>query len=191
MFILKLASEAIKPRRIYKLQLKVKDKTFETTGEIKEVPLYETAPGQYEAFDALMIDMETKVTEMHQMVNTLYKAQQQLDNIVATLPEGDLKQKGAALLQDLTSWDSDMVQRKSQAYDDVENFPNKFTAEYLFLVNQTNSEIQRVNKASKVRKAELDTQWQSLKARGNELLDKQLPNYNRALWEAGIGAVRW
>ena len=48
---------------------------------------------------------------------------------------------GNEIIKQLTNWDEDMVQRKSKAYDDVENFPNKFTAEYLFLINQTESSI--------------------------------------------------
>ncbi|MFS4416164.1 WD40/YVTN/BNR-like repeat-containing protein [Maribacter sp. 2307ULW6-5] len=179
------------PPGTYRLNLKVNGETVGTTGEIKEIPLYETKPGQYEAFDALMSEMEEKVTKMHQMVNTLYKAQGQLSGIIKDLPEGDLKANGEALLAKMKSWDSDMVQRKSQAYDDVENFPNKFTAEYLFLINQTNSGIPRVNASSSARKAELDEQWIGLKATGEALMKTDIPNFNKMLWEAGIGAIRF
>ncbi len=27
--------------------------------------------------------------------------------------------------------------------------------------------------------------------RGNELLEKELPDFNKKLWEAGIGAIRY
>ena len=83
-----------------------------------------------------------------------------------------------------------MVQRKSKAYDDVENFPNKFTAEYLFLINQTNSSIPRVNQSSRDRKAELDSQWNGLRSKANQLMKTEIPAYNKKLWEAGIGAIR-
>ena len=83
-----------------------------------------------------------------------------------------------------------MVQRKSKAYDDVENFPNKFTAEYLFLINQTTSAIPRVNKSSRDRKTELDKQWTELKAKATAIVDTELPAFNNALWEAGIGAIK-
>ena len=49
-----------------------------------------------------------------------------------------------------------MVQRKSKAYDDVENFRQGFTAQYLFLINQTESAIPRVNQPNMDRKKELD-----------------------------------
>jgi hypothetical protein len=81
------------------------------------------------------------------------------------------------------------VQRRSKAYDDVENFPNKFTANYLFLVNATESNLPRVNQASLARKPELDAEWAKLQARGTELLEKSIPAFNKLLWENGIGGI--
>jgi len=89
----------------------------------------------------------------------------------------------------MKSWDEDMVQRKSKAYDDVENFPNKFTANYLFLINETESDIPRVNQPSLDRLKQLNMEWAALKARANEILDKDIPALNKRLWESGFGAI--
>ena len=75
----------------------------------------------------------------------------------------------------MKAWDEDMVQRKSKAYDDVENFPNKFTANYLFMINQTESDIPRVNQPSLDRMKELNAQWATLKARGTETPRADIP----------------
>ncbi|MEP2058145.1 MAG: glycosyl hydrolase [Maribacter litoralis] len=174
----------------YTFTLKVDGQTVSTTGLIKEVPTYETKPGQYEEFDAFMTDAEAELTEMHNMVNQLYKAQQDLAEVLKKVTDVEAKSKGEKLLADLKAWDADMVQRKSQAYDDVENFPNKFTAEYLFMINQTNSSIARLNKSNKDRKAELDKKWEALKAKGNQLKNTEIPAYNKTLWDAGVGAIR-
>jgi len=174
----------------YTFTLKVDGQTVSTTGLIKEVPTYETKPGQYEDFDAFMTDAEAELTEMHNMVNQLYKAQQDLAEVLKKVTDVEVKTKGEKLLADLKAWDTDMVQRKSQAYDDVENFPNKFTAEYLFMINQTNSSIARLNQSNKDRKAELDKKWETLKAKGNQLKNTEIPAYNKTLWDAGVGAIR-
>lgn len=105
------------------------------------------------------------------------------------MEEGNAKEEGQKLLNDLVAWDEDMIQRKSQAYDDVENFPNKFTAEYLFLISQTNSVIPRVNKPSKDRKQELDVQWNTLRSRAEVLSNDVIPAFNQKLWQMGIGAL--
>ncbi len=174
----------------YTFKLNVDGQTVSTTGEIIEVPTYETKPGQYAAYDAFMTDAEQKLTTMHTLVNTLYAVQDDLKKVLKKITDATVKKEGEKLLSDLKMWDEDMVQRKSQAYDDVENFPNKFTAEYLFLINQTNSAIPRVNQPNIDRKATLDAQWNGLKARGEQLKNNAIPAYNKTLWEAGIGALR-
>ena len=40
-------------------------------------------------------------------------------------------------------------------YDDAENYPQKFTANYLFLINATESDLPRVNQPSRDRRTEL------------------------------------
>ena len=140
-----------------------------------------------------MLAMETELTGMHRMVNSLYEKQKQLESLLGSLPAGEkfsaIKRDGEALLKKMKAWDEDMVQRKSKAYDDVENFPNKFTANYLFLINQTESDIPRVNQPSLDRMKELNAQWSTLKARGNELLNQDIPAFNKRLWDAGLGAI--
>jgi len=174
----------------YTFSLIIDGQKASTTGIIKEVPTYETKPGQYEEYDSFMTDAEQKLTEMHNMVNSLFAVQDDLKSVLKKTSDASVKAAGEKLLADMKAWDRDMVQRKSQAYDDVENFPNKFTAEYIFMINQTNSAIPRVNKSNKDRKAELDAQWLGLKSRGNQFIISAIPAYNKMLWEAGIGAIR-
>ncbi|MFX0555904.1 WD40/YVTN/BNR-like repeat-containing protein [Maribacter sp. CXY002] len=175
---------------IYTIELTLGEETVVTQSEIKVVPNLDMKPGQYEAYDALMSEMEQKITEMHTMINKLYKVQKDLKEVIATIENQELKNQGNMLLKKMDAWDKDMVQRKSQAYDDVENFPNKFTAEYLFLLNQTSGSIPRVNQSNLDRKRELDQQWTRLKTRGTELITSDIPEYNKALWESGIGVLR-
>lgn len=179
------------PPGTYTLKLRLGDKSVSTTAKIIETPGFETQQGQYADYDAFMTEMEQKVTQMHLMVNKLFSAKTQLKGIINDLEDNVLKKAGMVLYNKLNIWDEDMIQRKSQAYDDVENFPNKFTAEYLFLIGETNSAIPRVNTSSRSRKSELDKEWEQLKVRGDEFLDKELPDYNKKLWEAGIGAIRY
>ena len=89
----------------------------------------------------------------------------------------------------MLAWDGDMVQRKSKAYDDVDNFENKFSANYLYLVNQTESDLPRVNKPNRDLKAELDKKWAELEGRAKAIMETEVVAYTKKLWEAGIGAV--
>ena len=167
-----------------------------TTAEILANPLYPTTEKAYAEYHKTMSEMEQTLTTMHETTARLFKIQTQLNKLLKTLPEDSedksykqLRTTGESLAKRLKTWDEEMVQRKSKAYDDVENYPNKFTAEYLFLINQTESDIPRVNEASKQRRAELDKRWQELKSQADEFLTKDLPAFNKQLWTKNIGAI--
>lgn len=177
----------------YSITLTAGDKTATSEFELLPNPLYPTDAKTYKEYSDLMTTMEGEVTTMHTLINSLYDKRIQLESLLASLPSDNkfatLKKDGQALVQRMKQWDEDMVQRKSKAYDDVENFPNKFTANYLFMLNHTESDIPRVTKPTLDRLAELNAQWTPLKNRAQEFLDKDLPALNKELWSAGIGAI--
>jgi len=100
-----------------------------------------------------------------------------------------LKENASALIANLKGWDEDMIQRKSTAYDDVENFPNKFTANYMFLMNQTESDIPQVNQPNLDLLKEYNAEWEKLKTRGLKLKNETIPALNKQLWDLGMGAI--
>ncbi len=164
-----------------------------TEAEILANPIYPTTAETYQKYHQTMAGMEAEVTSMHKMVNSLFETQKRLDSLLNSLPTGgkfdDIKKNGEELIKKMKSWDEDMVQRKSKAYDDVENFPNKFTADYLYLINQTESDIPRVNQPNLDLLNEMNGKWNVLKSRANEIIEKDIPLLNKQLWEAGKGAV--
>lgn len=176
----------------YGVTLRHGDVTKTTTVEIKPNPYYSTTPEEYAEYDQFMSETERNCDEMHQMINTMYDLRNDLEELVDELPESDseLAQATNALIDEMKKWDDDMVQRLSKAYDDVENFPNKFTANYLFMINRTESDIPRVNQPSKDRRAEMDAKWEEYRTSASEILDKKLPVLNQKFWENGIGALR-
>jgi ABC-type uncharacterized transport system permease subunit len=178
---------------VYSISLKVGEQQATTTGEIVANPLYSNTLNDYKEYDALMSTMENELTTMHRIVNLMDAKRQQLEQLMANIAaDNALKAvytEGVALAKKMKDWDEDMIQRRSKTYDDVENFPNKFTAEYLYLINQTESDIASVNQPSLDRKKELDAQWTALKARATAFLNTDIPALNKKLWDLGVGGV--
>jgi photosystem II stability/assembly factor-like uncharacterized protein len=177
----------------YQAVLVMGAKSIPTTVEILPNPRYPTTTDAYKEYHQFMNQVEGMLANMHQTVNALYKKQQQLTQVLETLSgkEGldGLHKDGQSLLERMKSWDGKMVQRKSKAYDDVENFPNGFTANYMFMLNHAESDIPRVTRPGVIRRQELETEWSALEAEAKELLDKAVPEFNKRLWEAGFGAL--
>ena len=55
--------------------------------------------------------------------------------------------------------------------------------------NQTESDLPRVNQPSLDLMKQMNAEWATLKSRGNEILEKDIPALNRQFWEAGKGAI--
>ena len=92
-------------------------------------------------------------------------------------------------IEDIENWDKNMVQRKSKAYDDVDNFENKMTGNYLFLVNQAESDIPVVTKAVLDEQKRLDALWSAAYKEALNIMDIELPALNKWLLENGVGAI--
>ncbi len=177
----------------YAITLKVGDKVVNTNFEILPNPLYSIDSKTYQEYHELMSKMEAAVTHMHKLVSTLYNKKEQLDKLIAELPADEkyatVKKEGKLLTQRMKQWDEDMAQRKTKAYDDAENFPNKFTANYLFMVNHAESDLPKVTKPTLDRLKELDIVWLGLQTRAKQLLENDIPAFNKQLWDAGVGGV--
>lgn len=177
----------------YDLVLTDGNETATTTGTIKDVPEYKLSPEDYQAYHEWMSNLEAEVTSMHSLVNTAKTYEEELSALLKKI-EGKtellaLHTKANQLIQELKIWDEEMVQRKSTAYDDVENFPNKFTANFLFMMNHGESSIPKINQATQDRYAELILRWRVLEAEGKRLIEKAIPEFNKIASELGIGVL--
>ena len=177
----------------YRFTITAAGQSVSSEAEILPNPLYNVTPEQYREYHQVMLSMERDLTEMHQTVTRLHDKRTQLEGLSSTLPSGDrfaaVKRDLDALVAKLKAWDDDMVSRRSRAYDDVENYAQKFTANFMFLINATESDLPRVNQSSLDRLEEQLASWKSLKARATEMADKEIPSLNKRLWDLGIGAI--
>ena len=176
----------------YKIELHLNDQILNNSCTIKANPKNSIKPEQYKEYDDLMSTMEQRFTQMHDEVNRLYKSQLQLKQLLDNLPKetkySKVKSDGKKLLSKMETWDQKMVQRKSTAYDDVENYLNGFTAHYLFVINQSDSFIPIITKSTRSVNNELTIQWDKLN-READAIDAETKSYTQQLWELGIGAI--
>ena len=113
-----------------------------------------------------------------------------LDVLVKELDKNpEVKANGEKLLELMDNWDKKMMQRKSTAYDDVENFPNKFLADYLFILDEIKGDIPNVSEGILKSLKSHDEKWVELKKEIDEINQVNIPEYNKELWSIGIGAL--
>ena len=173
----------------YKVNLMIGNKNFSSDFEIKSNPNYKITREEYSEFDKHASHMESQFTEMADYVNKNKDLLDRLSIVLKRIDDRDLIRKGRGLYKKMKDWDEKMMQRKSLAYDDVENFPNKFIADYLFILDEMKGDIPIVTNGVINSMKRLDEKWMSLKDEIVQILNQDLKSYNKELWANGIGAV--
>lgn len=177
----------------YSLELEYGSKTLTTQLIVKPNPLYPTTAEEYKAYSQFMRSAEDELRLMHEYVNMNKQKLDKLNNLLKELEDDKkfaaIKKEAEGLLHTMKIWDEKMVQRKSVAYDDTENFENKFTAEWLFMLTLTQGDIPKLLQSSIDRRIELETTWNTLKTKYKQIMETDLPKLNKAFWEAGLGAL--
>jgi len=177
---------------VYKAILRIGEVQKQVAVRLESNPLEALDEKALIEWDTFMTAGENTYREMAEMVNTLYSLQLDLKDLLGNdeiSGNTALKEAITEVLESTISFDNDMIQRLSKAYDDVENYPNKFTASYLYVLNQTASSLPKLNMGSVSRMAVLNKEWALLKARGEHLKNDKIPQLNKLLWEASIGAI--
>jgi photosystem II stability/assembly factor-like uncharacterized protein len=157
--------------------------------EIRKNPLLETTDAQYQEYHEFMSGAEATYNEMTQQVNRLFEKSKKLEKIAVEKElNAELSAAADQLIKDLKTYDAIMAQRLSKAYDDVENYVNGFTANYIRAFNEADSDQPRVTAGTKKRIGELNTEWQKHKAVADPL-EQRLKELEQRLFEAGIGPL--
>ena len=131
--------------------------------------------------------MESSFNEMAGYINENKKSMDKLSGMIDELDDdSEVKNNGSKLLKLMDNWDKKMMQRKTKAYDDVENFRNKFLADYLFILDQIKGDIPNVSEGILKSLKSHDEKWTDLKKEIDEINLINIPKYNNELGSSGI-----
>jgi hypothetical protein len=177
----------------YTITIKTEKGETSTICEVKPHPINAPDEATYEAYHKQMQIMESTVDNMHRTVNKMQGIRTQLESMAKQLPADEkyavIRSSAKEMIKQMKEWDEKMVQRKSKAYDDVENFANKLSADYLYLVNQAEGDIPRINEPVMEIFSDLSQQWSALKDEATNIINRDIPALNQELWKNGVGAL--
>lgn len=176
----------------YTIMLKT-DKEEKTTGvTILPDPRIKASAEDYAKQEQTLAEIDNKITEIHNDVNQQRLVRNQIselnDLLTDTIKYKPVIDSGKSLIKQLTSWEEKLVQPKARSNDDVINFVNKLTADYIFLRGEMDVNTPQVTNGQVERLAELNTQWQPLKDDYNKL-QKKIEDFNVLCRNAGIEKI--
>lgn len=176
----------------YNIILKFGGKTMEAEASLLNNPVLPTSAEEFADYHEFMSQTEATYTEMTELTNKMYAMQGRLKALKSHLSElgkNELVEQAQNLLDSMDTCDKIMAQRLSKAYDDVENYVNGFTAEYLTALNHADSAIPRVNKGTKEKIEALNAIWNGYRKAGLEIVEHEVNSLNIALQQSGIGVL--
>ena len=123
-----------------------------------------------------------KAAEVQQRRGRIRSPRQQVSEVVGLVgTRADWKEvadSGRRIAERLLKWEEELVQNKAQSNDDVINFLNELSADYIFLKGEMDVNIPYVTAGQKERYGELETAWKGLRGRMDALLEKDVAGFN-------------
>ncbi len=156
-------------------------------------PRLEVDPAAEAEQQALLARLWSTVDRMYQLLERSEEARGQLDSLLGRLKKREdseeLVESGQELADKLTEWEEKIIQRKSKTFQDVINFPNRFNAHLIALMDSVDGDGAPVTQGVRDRDEDLRAQWQELESEVVELLGPQLTAFNEAVHQAAVPAI--
>jgi chromosome segregation ATPase len=140
------------------------NQSITTNFQVKADPRIKASEADYLAQHQLASKVEASVNTIHGSITQMRKARKQLEQLQEQTKEqhqyGDLHQQIASIITEINQWEAELVQTKAKSNDDIINYVNKLTADYIFLKGEMDANIPYVTKGQETRYQELEAIWQ-------------------------------
>ena len=149
--------------------------------QVKEVPNLVTA-ANYQEQDMFLQKVSQDVEDIHIAVTQMRKIQQQLKDFISRTDEStqfsNLSKDAGSILNKIKNWEEQLIQPKSKTNDDVINFVNKLSANFIFLKGEAESNVPYITDGHKKRYDDLHAEWVKYQQQQNDLLNNDIRLFN-------------
>lgn len=156
-------------------------------------PRINASNADYQNQENTLKALENSTNDIHESIAKMRKVSKQISEVSTLLADKtDLKSvvdAGNAIVKKIKAWEAKLVQNKSESNDDVINFKNMLSADYIFLRGELDSNVPIVTNGQKQQLAVLDAQWKVLKTEMNELVSKDIAAFNKLCADKALSKV--
>jgi hypothetical protein len=167
---------------MYKASLHLDSTIYEKTFQVLADPRIKASATDYEKQANLLQNIATDVNDIHVSVVRMRNLQKQLAGIVERIENKEAYKSilsfADSIKTKIDEWEEKLIQTKSESNDDVINFVNKLTANYIFLRGELDTNTPHVTLGHVQRFKELNDEWRIYKAELNAILEIDIKNFN-------------
>lgn len=156
-------------------------------------PRISTEIADYQSQENTLKALENSTNDIHESIAKMRKVSKQISEVSTLLVEKtDLKSvvdAGNAIVKKIKAWEAKLVQNKSESNDDVINFKNMLSADYIFVRGELDSNVPVVTNGQIQQLAALDAQWKVLKTEMLDLVSKDIAAFNKLCADKALTKV--
>ena len=177
----------------YTALLKMGSEEKSTSFSILPHPGIQASAAEYQDSHQIMTRIENGINEIHRAVNSMQEARKQINDFVSILEtdaaQKEVKEAGKALVKKIAEWDEKVVQRKAESNDDIINFVNKLSADFIFLKGELDTNVPNVTQGAIDQLSKLEALWQPLKSEYADLTSKEIVSFNNLCKTRGLEKI--
>ena len=147
----------------------------------------------YQKQEDLLHSLDASIRTIHDAVNNGRTVQEQLNAVMKSLKiqggQDSLLVVAEQLLERFKDWEGQLIQPKQKTFQDVINFENKLSAEFVNLQMKADAADPRQPVALLKRFEELRKEWAGYEAELKELINRDLTNFNKMYRAAEIPLI--
>ncbi len=177
----------------YTLRLTLEEDTVETMATILPNPKVKSTPQDFVEQQKMLLSIEKTLREMHESVNQMRSAKDQLANYAKLLKGNEdadtLIVKGKELKDRINTWEENLVQEKQKTFQDVINFNNKLNSQLLQLMNYIDQPDPKLTQGAKDRFKDLMEDWKVYQQERDDIIKSEMKSYNELYKSLNIPAL--
>jgi photosystem II stability/assembly factor-like uncharacterized protein len=176
----------------YTIELAV-DGSTQTQSVVLIAPPWRTATAEQHAEqDAFLAAVQAMLEEISTEVNRMAGVREQLEGLVDRVSGADsteaLVEAAESLVTSLTDWEAEIVERRTQNFQDIINFENKLISQAVALSGSVDATEPPVTAGARERFEDLQGRWAEHMARLAEL-EGEIDQVNAMVRDAGVGGI--
>lgn len=177
----------------YIAELHVGNKVVRHNFDVLADPRIDAGQAAYDEQDEWLTKVENDLRSLHRAVLSMRRAKKEVDGLLELIHDKSeyliLRKEAVVLQARMEKWEDELVQNRSQSYDDIINFVNKLSADYFFLKGEMDGPIPFVTDGQKQQYQYLRDQWLPLKDEYDIIVSKDIPAINRLCRELSIERI--
>lgn len=181
------------PPGVYTIELVLPNQALSVAGRLLPDPRLEATPRDYQEQQEILLGIEALSAKVHRSVNEMRQVKGQVASLQIQMKKADCSEEllnaSDFIVQRIDEWESQIVQTQQETYQDVINFPNRFSSDLLDLKNRVDTHDPRVTQGARTRLADLKSEWDDFNQQRQRILKDDIGTFNSLYRQQQLPAV--